>query len=73
MAPVTTATVETSNLALAYTKIELRSTMKESRLNDLLMLFVHKDIRVYYVAVILTHPRRMVLDDPFHAEDDCNS
>ena len=48
--------------------------MKERRLNDLLMLFVHKDIPVDYGAVIdlfaLKHPRRMMLVDPLDAEDD---
>ena len=68
--PVTTATLERSNSALAYVKTDLRSTMKEIRLNDLQMLFVHKDIPLNYGAVIdlfaLKHPRKMMFVDPLH-------
>ena len=68
MAPVTTATVERSNSALAYIKTDLRSRMSADRLNDLVLLFVNKDIPLDYDAVIdlyaSKHPRRMLLVNP---------
>ena len=76
VAPVTTVTVERSNSALAYVKTELRSTMSEDRLNDLVtsMLFVHKDISLDYDAVIdlfvRKNPRRMPLIDPLNNKTD---
>ena len=44
---VTSASVDRSNSALEIVKSVLRSTMKEDRLNALLLLFVHKDIKLY--------------------------
>ena len=42
--PVTAATVERGNSSLGYVKSDLRSTMREDRLNALMLLFVHKGI-----------------------------
>lgn len=61
VAPVTAASVERSNSALGYVKTKLRSTMGSQRLNDLILLFVHKDIRVDAVIDRFARkkPRRM--------------
>ena len=63
VAPVTTATVERSNSALGYIKTKLWSTMGQQRLNDLILLFVHKDVPLDVEAVIdrfaCMKPRRM--------------
>ena len=65
VAPVTTASVERSNSALGYVKTKLRSRMGQQRLNDLILLFVHKEIRLDVGAVIdrfaRKKPRRMTL------------
>lgn len=52
IAPVTSASVEWANSALAYVKTELRSTMSETCLNNLILLFVHKDIKLDYNEVV---------------------
>lgn len=44
--PVTSATVERGNSALAHIKTKHRSTMGQERFNALLLLFVHRDITV---------------------------
>ena len=44
VAPVTSASAERANSALGFIKTDLRSTMSQERLNDLILLFVHKDI-----------------------------
>ena len=65
VAPVTTASVERSNSALGYVKTKLRSRMGQQRLDDLILLFVHKEIRLDVGAVIdrfaRKKPRRMTL------------
>jgi len=70
--PVTSATVERSNSALALIKTDLRSTMTQDRLNDLLLLFVHKDISIQPLDIVdrfaRRHPRRMLLLNPLTAE-----
>ena len=50
--PVTTATSERSFSALKYIKNYLRSTMSDSRLNELALLYVHRDIPLNYDSVI---------------------
>ena len=47
VAPVTSATVERSNSSLRFVKSGFRSTMRENRLNALLLLFIHKDRHIY--------------------------
>jgi len=49
---VTTATSERSFSALKYIKNYLRSTMSDSRLNGLALLYVHRDIPLNYDSVI---------------------
>jgi len=41
VAPVTSATVERSNSSWRFVKSGFRSTMREDRLNTLLLLFIH--------------------------------
>lgn len=68
--PVTSATVERSNSALAFIKSARRSTMKEDRLNVLLILFTQKDLVVnlnldsVVSRFARNHPRRMALCFP---------
>ena len=52
IAPVLGATVERSNSSLRFVKSGFSSTMREDRLNALLLLFVHKDIALDYDAII---------------------
>ena len=74
IAPVTSASVERANSALDYVKKELRSTMGQDRLNDLILLYVRKDIALNYENVIdriaSKAPRRMLLRDPINHPDD---
>ena len=58
VAPVTTSTVERSNSVLAYVKTKLRSTMRQQRLNDLLLLYVHKNISLDVESVVDRFARR---------------
>ncbi|XP_041357674.1 52 kDa repressor of the inhibitor of the protein kinase-like [Gigantopelta aegis] len=66
--PVTSAAVERSNSSLKLIKTPLRSTMTEERFNALILLHIHRDIRVDVGAVIDKfagkHPRRMLLLHP---------
>ena len=66
--PATSATVERANSALKRVKTDLRSTMDQDRLNALLLLHVHRDIKLDVNKVIDTfanrHPRRMMLLNP---------
>ena len=50
--PVTSATVERSNSSLHFVKSDFRGTMREDRLNALLLLFIDKDIALDYDAII---------------------
>ena len=58
IAPVTSATVERSNSSLRFVKNVYRSTMREERLNALLLLFIHKDIALDYAAIIDDYAKR---------------
>ena len=58
IAPVTSATVEHSSSSLRFVKSGFRSTMREDRLNTLLLLFVHKDIALDYDAIIDDYAKR---------------
>lgn len=68
VAPVTSASVERANSSLSYIKNEFRSTMTQDRLNNLILLYVHKDIKLDYDEVVdkfaIRHPRRMILSNP---------
>ena len=46
--PATSASVERANSALRYVKTDFRSTMLEGRLNALLLLYLHSDIKLDY-------------------------
>ena len=50
--PVSTATYGRSFSALKYLKTNLRSTMKEARLNGLALLYVYLDLCINYEHVI---------------------
>ena len=58
IAPVTSATMEHSNSSLHLVKSGFRSTMREDRLNALLLLFIHKDIALDYDAIIDDYAKR---------------
>ena len=58
IAPVSGATVECSNSSLHFVKSGFRSTMREDRLNALLLLFIHKDIALDYDAIIDDYAKR---------------
>ena len=50
--PVTTATNERLFSALRYLETYLRFTTKEARLNELVLLFVHRDLNINFEHVI---------------------
>ena len=53
------ATVERSNSsALRFVKNVYRSTMREERLNALLLLFIHKDIALDYATIVDDYAKR---------------
>ena len=66
--PVTSANVERANSSLKFIKTDLRSRMTQSRLNALLLLFIHKSIPVNPEAVVerfaRAHPRRLLFTNP---------
>lgn len=66
--PVTVAITEQANSALKHIKSPKRSMMGQDRLNALLMLFVHKDIKLDYEGTIDLYarrfPRRMTFANP---------
>ena len=68
--PVTTASTERANSALKFVKSDRRSTMSQDRLNSLILLYVHKDLRKNYDAVVdlyaSRYPRRMTLINPLY-------
>ena len=63
--PATSASVERSNSALRYIKNIYRNSISESRLNALILICVHRYIKLYYDKIIdlfaAKHPRRMPL------------
>ena len=58
IAPVTSATVESSNSSLRLVKSGFRSTTREDRLNTLLLLFIHKDIALDYDTIVDDYAKR---------------
>ena len=66
--PVTSANVERANSSLNFIKTDLRSTMSQSRLNALLLLFIHRSIPLDPQAVVdrfaRAQPRRMLFVNP---------
>ena len=65
---VTSSSTERANSSLKLIKNVMRSTMGEDRLNALLLLYVHKDIKLDYDKIIddyaRQNPRKMVLMNP---------
>ncbi|XP_071835292.1 52 kDa repressor of the inhibitor of the protein kinase-like [Apostichopus japonicus] len=68
MLPVSSASVERSHSALKLIKNKLRSTMENERLNALVLLYVHKSIKLDYDIIIdmyaRRNTRRMMLCNP---------
>ena len=66
--PATSAIIERANSVLRYVKNDFRSTMSEDRINALLLLYVHSDIKLDYKNIIdmyaMRYPRRMVFKNP---------
>ena len=46
------------NSSLRFVKNVYQSTMREERLNALLLLFIHKDIALDYAAIVDDYPKR---------------
>ena len=67
MLPVSATTVERGHSSFKAVKTKLRSTI-EGRINALLLLYVHKDIRLNYDKIVdmyaRANPRRMKLINP---------
>ena len=67
---VTSSSVESANSAIRYVKNDFRSTMSEDRFNALLLLYIHRDIRLDYKKIIdmyaMCYPKKkkMVLKNP---------
>jgi hypothetical protein len=65
---VTSSSTERANSSLKLIKNVMRSTMGEDQLNALLLLYVHRDIKLDYDKIIddyaLRNPRKMVLMNP---------
>ena len=63
--PAANASIERANQALRYVKTDFRSAMSEDRFNGLLLLYVHRGIKLDYQKIIdmyaMRYPRRMVL------------
>ena len=68
VSPLSTAVVERSHSAVKIVKSKMQSTMREGRLNALMMLYVHKDIKLNYNKIIDIYankfPCRMRLSNP---------
>ena len=64
----TSASVQRANSALRHLKIDFWSTMSEDRFNVLLLLYVHRDIKLDYKNIIdmytMRYSRIMVLKKP---------
>lgn len=68
MLPVSAATIERGNSSFKAVETKLRTTTTENLINALLLLYVHKDIRLNYDKIIdmyaRANPRRMKLTNP---------
>ena len=58
MIPATSASVECANSALKFVNNVCRSKMSEDQLNSLILMYVHKDIRLDYNDIIDMYARR---------------
>lgn len=65
---VTSASVERSNSSLKFIKNSQRSTIGEDRFNALMLLYIHRDIKLDLDKIVdlyaTKYPRRMLLLDP---------
>ena len=72
VSPLSTAVVERSHSALKIVKSKMQSTMREGRLNALMMLYVHKDIKLNYNKIIDIYankfPHSMRFSNPLEAK-----
>ena len=50
--PATSANVERANSNLRYIKTDFRSAMSEDKLNELLLLYVYRDIKLDYKKIV---------------------
>ena len=68
LCPITSAGVERANSSLRYIKNVYCSIMAEDRLNALILLFIHRDIKLDYDAIVdmygNRHPHRMLFVNP---------
>ena len=66
--PATSASVKCANSALKFVNNVCRSKMSEDRLNSLILMYVHKDIKLDYNDIIdmyaRRNPRRMLFINP---------
>ena len=66
--PATSASAERDNSALKFVKNVYRSKMSEDRLISLILMYVHKDIKLDYNDIIdmyaRRNPRRMLFINP---------
>ena len=66
--PATSASVERANSALRYVKNAFWSVMSEDRFNALILMYVHRDIKLDYDCVIDMYarrfPRRILFNNP---------
>ena len=64
----TSASVERANSALKFVTIIYRSKISEDRLNSLIYMYVHKDVKLDYNDIIdmyaRRNPRRMLFINP---------
>ena len=63
--PAMSASIERTNSALPYVITNFLSTVSEGRFNALVLLYIHRDIKLNYKKIIamyaLHYPRTMVL------------
>ena len=66
--PATSASVEHASSALKFVKNVYKSKMSEDRLNSLIIMYVHKDIKLDYNDIIDMYarckPRRILFINP---------
>ena len=70
--PATSASVERSNSALRYLKNIYRNSISESHLNALILMYVHRYIKLDYDKIIdffaTNHPQTIILILPEETE-----
>ena len=73
--PVSTAAVERTHSSLKIVKSKLQSRMGEGRLNALMLLYVHKDIKLDYNRIINRYAKKYPLQMRFSnpLQDKCRN